>query len=266
MPLGSRFLESAFQLRLDGIDRSVVLQCHLVHRFPGTQLGRQARLCIGQQEQVLVNGRCVTTFVPKIYFDVAYSPTGSTYIMLLCTPTRPNCSEIGSAYVSKEDREDDSEGEIPAAVAAAQKIAAEFDAMLSRLWKAKTYPTKSQMVAIFSNTVSKALAAKNPSVALTEASNGFNAAGFPAAAGDSVSSASASGACNETYTGPNDSTQTDAYCRNAYFNSCIDKANNTNALLPQTQQICNVLDGTLKFGNGPSLVNYCSYCIPSNMY
>ena len=232
--------------------------------------------------QELVNGVCTTVtetrIRPGFMFVVDYSRAMSTYHLkfgYVGSGDPSTYDTLGSASITAEEAAEDPE-DLPTALAAATHAIKEFETIIDRLWDAKTYPPHATMVSIFRGAVQKALEEEDASVAAPYAVSKFQAAGYPAAAGSSTGGGSTgggstpgtgSGACTEPYAGPRDDPQTDTFCRNAHFNSCLDKAAGNSTYLEQTKVVCRVLEGTLKMiPNSPSLYNYCSYCNPANMF
>ena len=62
------------------------------------------------------------------------------------------------------------------------------------------------------------------------------------------------------YRGPNDDPQFDSFCKNAYINTCLDRATGTQTYAEQTKKICSLLNNFLKAAGGGSASGYCSYC------
>jgi hypothetical protein len=224
--------------------------------------------------QVLVNGVCTTAsethIRPGFSFLVDYSRAASTYhLQFGYVGTDPRSYDtLGSATVTAEEAAEDPE-DLPAALAAASRAVKEFEAIIDRLWTAKTYPPHDTMVAIFRGAVQKALAEEDASVAGPYAASKFTEAGYPAAAGSTTTPTPGSNGnspCAEPYTGPNVEPQLDSFCQNAYGNSCLDRANGTSLYREQTKVVCRILDGTLKaLGDNRSSAQYCSYCNPTNI-
>lgn len=227
--------------------------------------------------QVLQNGVCTTVsethIRPGFMFVVDYSRAVSTYHLkfgYVGSGDPSSYDTLGSASITAEEAAEDPE-DLPTALAAATRAVKEFETIIGRLWDAKTYPPHETMVAIFRGAVQKALEEENASVAGPDAVSKFKAAGYPAAAGtsgaDSTPATGDAGACAEPYAGPTDNPQTDTFCRNAHFNSCLDKKAGNSNYLSQTKTVCGILEETLKMlSNSPTLYNYCSYCNPVNMF
>lgn len=62
------------------------------------------------------------------------------------------------------------------------------------------------------------------------------------------------------YQGPNDNPQFDSFCKNAYINTCLDKATGTQTYAAQTKSVCGLLDNFLKAAGGGTAGGYCGYC------
>jgi len=224
--------------------------------------------------QVLVNGVCTTVsetrIRPGFMFEVAYSPAVSVYYLQFGYVGTGSSSHdtLGSASVTAEEAAEDPE-DLPAALDAATKAIAEFNAIIDRLWDAKTYPPHNTMVSIFRGAVQKALAEEDASVAGPYAVSKFVEAGYPAASGGSGNPDTGSGPkspCKEQYAGPLDDPQVYTFCQNAYGNSCIDRENGTSLYRQQTTVVCGILGNWLKtLGDNRSAQQYCSYCNPANI-
>lgn len=224
--------------------------------------------------QVLINGVCTTVtetrIQPGFMFEVAYSRAASTYYLKFgyVGTSTSGFDTLGSATVTAEEAAEDPE-DLPATLEAATRAVAEFDAIIKRLWEAKTYPPHATMVAIFRGAVQKALVEEDASVAGPYAVSKFTEAGYPAAASGTGGSNPGSGSstpCDEPYTGPLDDPQVYTFCQNAYGNSCIDRKNGTSLFREQTNVVCGILGNWLKtLGDTRSAQQYCSYCNPANI-
>ncbi|RZI44165.1 DUF4214 domain-containing protein [Herbaspirillum sp. HC18] len=225
---------------------------------------------------VLQNGACVmpesVPIPPSTMFEVFVSPGGDTYVAKLCWGGTYQCETLGqSVFVSAEDILAD-KGEVDANVREASRVLSEFNNMIGRMWKAKTYPPTSTMVAVFTKAISDGLAAEDGSVAISSAAAGFTKAGYPAASGGSTTTGGSGGgstaeadaagsACSlSNYKGPNQDPQFDSFCKNAYVNTCLDQTTGTSTYQAQTQTVCKVLDGFLKAVGSGTAANYCGYC------
>lgn len=118
-------------------------------------------------------------------FNAAVAPAGDTYTAQLCYGTS-QCTPLGSPLFISAAEILAAGQDIPIALAYAQQVAKEFEAMITRMWQAKTYPSESTMVAIFGNAIAADLA-NDTRDAVGKAGAAFAAAGFPAAAGATAS-------------------------------------------------------------------------------
>ncbi|HJW57095.1 MAG TPA: DUF4214 domain-containing protein, partial [Burkholderiaceae bacterium] len=221
---------------------------------------------------VLQNGACVTPannpLRPVVRFDVAVSPGGDTYMAVLCwDPSQ--CDELGDSVFVSTAEILASNGEVTADVAAADRVATEFNNMIGRLWAAKTFPPGQTILSVLRNAVATALANEDAASAVPTAAAGFAAAGYPAAGGGATGTSgsgtsatdSSGGACSiSNYNGPNTDPQFDTFCQNAFINTCLDQASGTTTYQAQTQTVCTTLDGFLKAVGSGTAANYCGYC------
>lgn len=135
---------------------------------------------------VLQNGACVTPANnpprPVVGFSVAVSPAGQTYSAVLCWDAS-QCDALGEDVFVSTAEILASNGEVAADVAAADRVATEFNNMIGRLWLAKTIPSAQTILSVLQNAVATALANENAASAVSTAATGFTAAGYPAAGG-----------------------------------------------------------------------------------
>jgi hypothetical protein len=200
---------------------------------------------------------------PVVKFSVAISPAGQTYSAILCWDSS-QCDSLGDDVFVSTAEILASNGEVAADVAAAGRVATEFNDMIGRLWIAKTIPPSATVLSVFKNAIATALANENAGSAVSAATAGFNAAGYPAAGGSTSGATTtdlSGGACNmSNYNGPTTDPQFDTFCQNAFINTCLDKATGTTTYQAQTLTVCTTLDGFLKAVGSGTAANYCGYC------
>lgn len=171
------------------------------------------------------------------------------------------CDRVIKTFLLTPDEMADAETQ--EAIQYAKSVAKEFQAMIGRLWKAKTYPSLAQMQKIFGDAVQAAIASDTQN-AVETAANGFAAAGYPAAGGGTASGPSgaeptvASACGNLAYTGDTSEPQVYVYDRYAQHLSCMYKATGEAQYLTNGDKICKILDGLLKSTVGTFRPLFCS--------
>ncbi|WP_084090888.1 hypothetical protein [Andreprevotia lacus] len=137
--------------------------------------------------QVYINGACTTPTAsaevrPVLMLLVSPSPVGTTYQAELCWggASDDNCDLLGnSVFVSIDDLRDPNE-DMPATLAYVKQVEDELNAMLSRIWSAKTIPSRSTVLSILSQAIEQDLADEGLT-AVPTATKAFVDAGYPAA-------------------------------------------------------------------------------------
>lgn len=169
---------------------------------------------------------------------------------------------IKTFLLTPDDMADEETKEL---MAYAESVAKDFQAMIARMWKSKTYPTLSQAQTIFKNAVDAAIAEDAP-VAAERAASAFTSAGFPAAGSSSTATGTPSGseptvasACgNLVYTGDRSEPQAYVFDQYAQQLSCLHKTTGENQFLTNGNKVCGILDGLIKATSGTFRPLFCT--------
>jgi hypothetical protein len=236
-----------------------------VEAFTGSKVSANFADC--QSPFTRVNGQCVAptsgiVLAPSIVWLQEIVPGGQAFTMQLCSsPLGLDCVAISDRIVvSSAELADKETADI---LDYAQSVAKEFQAMIGRLWAAKTYPTRSQLAQIFRNAVDGAIASDTQNAVQT-AGAGFASAGFAAANGGTASSpsgtaSSAESVCaNQQYPGDKSEPQVYLFDKLAQFDACMYKATGNSDYQKDGNTQCRVLDGLLKATIGNFTPLYCS--------
>lgn len=133
--------------------------------------------------QILQNGACTTANAPVpirpvFYFTTTPVPSGNYYGVMLCYSGPYECDTlVDSIFVSNEELQDPDTAE---ALIYAKSVAEEFRQIIDRLWRAKTYPSRSALAAAFRTAIQNNLANQGKT-AVNDATNYLMTAGYPAA-------------------------------------------------------------------------------------
>ncbi|MCT9809014.1 hypothetical protein N0K08_00030 [Acidovorax sp. Be4] len=238
-----------------------------VQQFTGTKVSGTFADCVAPFTRS--NGQCElpstgVIIAPRFMWSIVIVPSGGEKRTLMyclvadCTAISP---EI---FLSPEDLAD---AETPAIIAYANSVATEFQAMLKRLYDAKTYPSRALTIKILSDAVAKAINTETPN-AVETARAAFVAAGFPAAAGGtstgpSGTATTAESVCaSQPYPGDTSEPQVFLFDKIAQLDACLYRATSNSAYLQDGNNQCKVLNGLLQatvgtfhplFCNGPLL-------------
>lgn len=167
---------------------------------------------------------------------------------------------VKTFLVTPDDLKDEDAEEI---LAYAQSVAKDFQEMIGRMWKAKTYPPFSLMQKIFRESVENAIATESQNAAQT-AARAFAAAGYPAAGGGASGTPSGSepttaSACgNLAYAGDMSEPQVSVFDLQAMSYSCAYKASGDANALTYGNRVCKLLDDYVKALEGKFHPLYCN--------